>query len=506
MDLEFYISALLIFLFLYYVVPFLTLNSNLRDIPGPLIARFSHLWLLLQARLGRRYQTIEAAHKKYGKLVRIQPNHISIADDSAIIPVYGHSNGLLKSEFYTAFVFLRPNLFNTLDRDEHSRKRKPLLPIHSVASVHKFEKKIHENLRLIIKQWDKLAKEANNDYAKLDCMHWLNLLAFDIIGDVTYGKSFNLLKTGQDIVETRNTPDDPPTYQPVVEVLNRRGDVSATLGCFPQLLPFAKYIPDPFFTKGLTAVNHLNGIAVARVAQRFKGKSETDGVDILTRLMQGNDEKGENQDIAELVTQSLTQVIAGSDTTSNTSCAIFFWVLRTPHVLSKLQAELDAAIPENIDMPSYDTVKDLSYLTSVIKETLRIHSTSSIGLPRVVPPGPGVTICSRYFPAGTVLSVPSYTIHHSPEIWGEDVEEFVPERWSRLTSRQKSSFFPFSHGPRACIGRNLAMMQLHLMIATLIRRYDFILYSESLETREGFIRKPIRCMIGLKKRVKLGDP
>ncbi|POS82623.1 hypothetical protein EPUL_006134, partial [Erysiphe pulchra] len=503
MDLAFYISALLIFLLLYYVVPFLALNSSLKDIPGPFLARFSHLWLLLQARLGRRYQTIDAAHKKYGKLVRIQPNHISIADDSAILPVYGHSNGLLKSEFYTAFVFLRPNLFNTRDRDEHSRKRRPLLPIHSVASILKFEKQIHENLGLLIQQWNKLPKEASNDYANLDCMHWLNLLAFDIIGDLTYGKSFDLLKTGQDIVETRNTPDDPPTYQPVVEVLNRRGDVSATLGCFPQLLKFAKYLPDPFFTKGLTAVNHLNGIAVARVVQRFKSQTKTDGVDILSRLMQGNDEKGENQDLAELSTQSLTQVIAGSDTTSNTTCAIFFWVLHTPHVLPKLQAELDAAIPENIDMPSYDVVKDLPYLTSVIKETLRIHSTSSIGLPRVVPPGPGVTICSRYFPAGTVLSVPSYTIHHSPEIWGEDVEEFVPERWSRLTKRQKSSFFPFSQGPRSCIGRNLAMMQLHLTIATLIRRYDFILHSESLETREGFLRKPIRCMIGLRRRVKL---
>ncbi|KAI6251387.1 hypothetical protein HI914_00178 [Erysiphe necator] len=496
----FYVVALPILAFLYYVVPYFASNSSIRDIPGPFLARFSHLWLLLQARLGRRYQTIDAVHKKYGKLVRIQPNHVSIADDSAIIPVYGHSNGLLKSEFYTAFVFNKPNVFNTRDRDEHSHKRKPLLPIHSVASVIKFEKRIAGNIQLLTRQWDRLATEANGDYAKLDCMHWLNLLAFDIIGDLTYGKSFNLLITGKDIVETRNTPNDPPTYQPVVEVLNRRGDVSATLGCFPQLLPYAKYLPDAFFRNGLTAVNHLNGIAVARVAQRCNGQANTGEVDILTRLMQ--DEKNDTHDIAELVTQSLTQVIAGSDTTSNTSCAILYWILHTPNVLSKLQAELDAAIPEDIEIPSYEMVKDIQYLNSVIKETLRIHSTSSIGLPRVVPPGPGVTICSRHFEAGTVLSVPSYTIHHNPEIWGEDVEEFVPERWTRLTKRQKSAFFPFSQGPRACIGRNLAIMQLHLMIATLIRRYDFTLFSKSLETREGFLRKPIECLIGIKKRVK----
>lgn len=84
-------------LFLFYVIPYYSSNSSIRDIPGPFAAKFSALWLLLQARQGRRYQSVEDAHKKYGKLVRIQPNHVSIADASAIPIVYGHGNGFLKS-------------------------------------------------------------------------------------------------------------------------------------------------------------------------------------------------------------------------------------------------------------------------------------------------------------------------------------------------------------------------------------------------------------------------
>lgn len=80
---------------LYYLVPYLQ-NSTLRDIPGPVFAKFSNLWLLLQARLGHRYKSVDDLHKKYGKLVRIQPNHISIADSDAINIVYGHGNGFLK--------------------------------------------------------------------------------------------------------------------------------------------------------------------------------------------------------------------------------------------------------------------------------------------------------------------------------------------------------------------------------------------------------------------------
>jgi hypothetical protein len=82
---------------LFYIVPYLTSNTSLKSIPGPFLAKFTNQWLLAQARQGKRYQTVDDAHKKYGKLVRIQPDHVSIADENAIPIVYGHGNGFLKS-------------------------------------------------------------------------------------------------------------------------------------------------------------------------------------------------------------------------------------------------------------------------------------------------------------------------------------------------------------------------------------------------------------------------
>lgn len=125
-----------------------------------------------------------------------------------------------------------------------------------------------------------------------------------------------------------------------------------------------------------------------------------------------------------------------------------------------------------------------------------------MGLPRVVPPGPGVTIAKHHFPAGTVLSVPAYTIHHSKEIWGEDADEYNPDRWeeARITERQKNAFIPFSYGPRACVGRNVAEMELALIVATVFRRYEFELHQDTLETREGFLRKPMGLNVGVRQR------
>lgn len=81
---------------LYYLLPYLR-NWSIRDIPGPFAAKFTNLWLLWQCRNGRRFLAVNKAHKKYGTLVRIQPNHVSIADDSAIQAIYGHGNGFLKA-------------------------------------------------------------------------------------------------------------------------------------------------------------------------------------------------------------------------------------------------------------------------------------------------------------------------------------------------------------------------------------------------------------------------
>lgn len=495
----------IIILVLFYAIPYFTTGSRaLRAIPGPFLASISNLWLLLQARLGKRYLSVHEAHKQYGKLVRIQPDHVSVADDGAINAIYGHGNGFLKSEYYDAFVSIQPGLFNTRDRAEHTRKRKTISHTFSAKNVAQFETYMNNNLSLFVKQWDTIASRSpHGTYARIDCLNWFNYLAFDIIGDLAFGAPFGMLSKGKDIAEIQKTPNGPITYGPAVEVLNRRGEVSGTLGCLPGLKPFAKYLPDPFFRKGLAAVEMLAGIAVARVSARLDGsQGESQRKDLLARLMEVKDETGNKLGRSELTAEALTQLIAGSDTTSNTSCALLYWVTKTPGVLQKLQAELDEKIPTGINVPSYEMVKDLPYLQCVINETLRIHSTSSLGLPRLVAPGPGVTILDHHFPAGTILSVPSYTIHHSTEIWGPDASSFVPERWAadRITDRQKAAFIPFSYGPRSCVGRNVAEMELALIVATTFKNFDFQLETQVLETREGFLRKPLECWVGIKKR------
>ena len=65
----------------------------------------------------------------------------------------------------------------------------------------------------------------------------------------------------------------------------------------------------------------------------------------------------------------------------------------------------------------------------------------------------------------------------------------------------KNAFIPFSYGPRACVGRNVAEMELVLIVSTVFRKFEMELRQGELETREGFLRKPLACMVGVRRRV-----
>lgn len=90
------VAALPIWAVLFWVVPFFTTYKHLKHIPGPFIGRFSNVWLALGARQGQKYAWVDAAHRKYGKVVRVGFNHVSIATPEGLHTVYAHGNGFLK--------------------------------------------------------------------------------------------------------------------------------------------------------------------------------------------------------------------------------------------------------------------------------------------------------------------------------------------------------------------------------------------------------------------------
>lgn len=529
-NLDFSSLALLVPLavFLVHFVPWVLDSKGIRSYPGPFLAKFSDLWLHLASKAGHRSETVHQVHLQYGPIVRIAPNHISIADSDALNIIYGHGNGALKSDFYDAFVSIRRGLFNTRDRADHTRKRKFVSHIFSQKTVVEFEPHLQRYVGLLINQWDRLYDLAckglsgnegeggwtgKNGRLWLDLLPWSNYLAFDIIGDLAFGAPFGMIEAGRDIalapkdyknhgaaINSKQLSDSEVIGVPAVKVINGRGDFSMSMGVLPpSWRPWVRHLPG--YRQGSDSVKRLAGIAIMAVRKRLA--TPTDRVDLLSKLQNARDSDGKPMDPEELTAEALTFLIAGSDTTSNSTCAIIYHLAHNPHVQDKLQKVLDDCLGSDDEaVPNMEQVKSIDYLDACINEALRIHSTSALGLPRLVPKG-GMVVLGQFFPEGTVLSVPSYTIHRDPNIWGEDVEAFRPERWfERDQEAIQKTFNPFSIGPRACIGRNLAFMELQIIIAALVRRYHFVLedINQPFDTREGFLRKPVSCKVGIKRR------
>jgi benzoate 4-monooxygenase len=126
-----------------------------------------------------------------------------------------------------------------------------------------------ESLEAWVKQLGGLgAKQRDDGYARVNMMPWCTYIAFDINGALVFGAPFGMVEKGRDEFVSQQR-DGPVVLIRGAETLNRRGEVSSTLGLLPAIRPFAKYLPDSFFSKGLQSVRDIQGIAAMAVSKRL---------------------------------------------------------------------------------------------------------------------------------------------------------------------------------------------------------------------------------------------
>lgn len=478
---------------LWLTVQFVKRNDPFHDIPGPFLARWTPLWLAYQARRGLRYLAVDDLHKKYGPVVRISPNHISVADKDAISAVYAHGNGASdKSPYYDAFKGMKASVFSTRDRREHSQKRRVLS--HAFSSVFLMDRIpcIQKAVESFVEKMDKLCETKD----EVDVQEWFHYLTFDILGMMAFGEPMGMLAKGSDTVLVTSA-DGSTTEAHAITLVNQREHLSSVLGLVPSwMAPLSKFLPDPFFSVADESSKNLVGLADVKVKRRLEDPTSQGYDDVLSRLIDACEGDGKDY-FTDIVCETVTLLIAGTETTANTLTAIMFLLKKHPRVYDKLLTELEKRIEG--DVPEYRDVKDIPYLDAVIDEGMRCFAPMSLGLPRTVPDG-GMMCCGRFYPKGTELSVPAWTIQNDPMIWG-DPEVFRPERWLE-SEHLKSFLLAFGKGPRACLGKNLAYMELRLILSTILLRYTVDLTSKDdvLPSMEDFTHKPLGLEVRFTRR------
>ncbi|KAG4266797.1 hypothetical protein FPRO04_13092 [Fusarium proliferatum] len=467
------------------------LVSPIRRLPGPITAKLSSLWLASQCRKVQRSKEVLKLHQKHGDFVQIAPNHVSISSPDAIQQIYGHKTGFIKGPFYDAFHQVTPVVFNTRNVSEHTRKRKYINPAFSARALSDFEPYMDAE----IFGWKRqLLKISNGSNPRVDFSVWTNYLAFDVIASFAFGEPFGFVKKGED-------------EYGLIEIIDTRGEFMNALGSLsPFLRSVMRYNPlDSFWKNGFQASAGLAKIGKEAFEKR-KVSADNSRKDLLSFLFNAKDPETKlSIPEDEIIAESISFIVGGSDTTSSTMTNFIDFVSRDADLQNRIQHEIDMIFPgEPSDdwVPSEKELNELSLLIATLREVMRFRPTSATGLERVTPQG-GKTIAGQFIPADgqTLVSVPTLGIMMDPRIF-ESPKTFRPERWLQSgADKLMEYFYPFSTGPRSCIGRNFAWMEILKAVAVVFKLFDVRrINPEPTVVREGFFNKAVECEVEIHKR------
>ncbi len=232
---------------------------------------------------------------------------------------------------------------------------------------------------------------------------------------------------------------------------------------FPIYPP--RYVPTPR-NRRMNAAQKTIDRAVYRIIREHR--AGTDAEDLLSLLMHTRDEEtGETMGDRQLRDEAITLYLAGHETTATALAWTFYLLARNPEAEERLRAELDEALgdapPTAADLPR------IPYARMVVDEAMRLYPPVWITNRQALGED---ELCGYHVPPGQIVMVCPYVLHRHPDYW-ERPEEFDPERFApgRSEVRPRFAYFPFGGGPRQCIGRDMALVEAQLILATVLRRY-----------------------------------
>lgn len=223
-------------------------------------------------------------------------------------------------------------------------------------------------------------------------------------------------------------------------------------------------------------------------AERIKEHTSVENYsrpDFLTRFIKAREKFPEVMTDGRLATYTNTNVSAGSDTTAIALREVTWRILTHPKCYEQVMEEIKNTIKlrtiagENGEHPiTWAESQRMVYFQAVIKESLRVHPALGQIIPREVPEG-GVEICGTFIPGGTTVGCNAWTVHRDKALYGEDAAQFIPERWldedKEKVRNMENLSFAFGGGPRVCLGRNIAMLEISKFVPEFFRRMEITL-------------------------------
>ncbi|KAK3991475.1 cytochrome P450 [Cladorrhinum sp. PSN332] len=439
----------------------------LAHIPGPFWARASGIPSWRHARTGKRHIWLWQQFETYGNRIRCN---------------------VRRSPFYTAFQRNKheKTTLNVIDIAEHAAKRKLL----NMAFTDKTTRAASEFMTRHVDRWNELLLTGNNkgfesDWtAPVDMSEKLDTLVFDIMGDLCFGRSFDIKEP--DVKNPlRAVPHNMAEYMKFYYPICRSPFLDLLLWLKPcGLDAFFDFVTPPAVQQYNKFVReNITSRIALHAAEQESSMPESDRRQDIFYFLAGARDPVTGAAVYkenDLRAESSLLIIAGSDTTSVSLSGIFFYLTANQRCLLKLTAEIRTAFPSAEDIVYGPKLLGCQYLRACVDEGMRLTPSGPCELPREVMDG-GILIKGEYYPPVTIVATVPWVDSRNRHVYGDDADIFRPERWivdeahgvtKDSVRRARDGFHPFLSGPGNCVGKNVAMAEMLITLARTLHRMD----------------------------------
>lgn len=380
----------------------------------------------------------------YGDLVRIEfPGEtLYLVTDPSLIETILHDGNdrfTIAKQQRRAFAGVEDRAVTTATNDRWRRLRTALHPAFTRDTIDQYADAMVDRTVARVDSWA--------DGEVIDLHHEMRLLTLDVLGATLLGVDIR----GNEDVVFRAT-----------DALVDRGDPRRP----GQLLP--GWVPTPTDLRFKRAVADLD-VLVDRCLDELR---EMDSADARSVLLDAHDRGAVTME--EVRHNLVALLLAGSDTTALALTYCWYLLSNHPDVRRSLTAEYDDSVGAGIERPTVDSLSRLETVEHVVEETLRLFPPTWNTMRETTR---SVTVGDYRLPEGAALMLSQWVVHRDDRFWDEPTA-FRPDRWAADADRPAYAYFPFSGGPRHCIGMHFARLELRLSLAAMVGRVELAVSSD----------------------------